>query len=76
MAASRVFASRLATQMATKAVRPAIRAPVAAASKRTITGKQIFSDPQTGAQSSSLSGQWAPKSIPMASDQFAHLDSL
>ncbi|KFA67034.1 hypothetical protein S40285_05127 [Stachybotrys chlorohalonatus IBT 40285] len=60
MAASRVFASRLATQMATKAVRPAIRAPVAAASKRTITGKQIFSDPQTGAQSSSLSGAASP----------------
>ncbi|PNY18291.1 ATP synthase subunit 9, mitochondrial [Tolypocladium capitatum] len=38
MAATRVFASRLATQMATKAARPAIRAPVAAASKRTITG--------------------------------------
>ncbi|OAQ79298.1 ATPase, F0 complex, subunit C, DCCD-binding site [Purpureocillium lilacinum] len=38
MAATRVFASRLATQMATKAARPAIRAPVAAASKRTISG--------------------------------------
>ncbi|KND86809.1 ATP synthase subunit 9, mitochondrial [Tolypocladium ophioglossoides CBS 100239] len=38
MAATRVFASRLASQMATKAARPAIRAPVAAASKRTITG--------------------------------------
>ncbi|KAL7898213.1 ATP synthase protein 9 precursor [Trichoderma sp. SZMC 28014] len=34
--ASRVFASRLASQMATKAARPAMRAPVAAA-KRTIT---------------------------------------
>ena len=44
MAATRVFASRLATQMATKAARPAIRAPVAAASKRTITGKKTFSD--------------------------------
>jgi F-type H+-transporting ATPase subunit c len=39
MAATRVFASRLATQMATKAARPAIRANVAAAGKRTITGK-------------------------------------
>ncbi|KAK5995545.1 Lipid-binding protein [Cladobotryum mycophilum] len=38
MASARVFASRLASQMATKAARPAIRAPVAAASKRTITG--------------------------------------
>lgn len=38
MAATRVFASRLATQMATKAARPAIRANVAAAGKRTITG--------------------------------------
>ncbi|KAH7322797.1 ATP synthase protein 9 precursor [Stachybotrys elegans] len=38
MASSRVLASRLASQMAVKAVRPAVRAPVAAASKRTITG--------------------------------------
>ncbi|KAL2211059.1 H+-transporting two-sector ATPase lipid-binding protein precursor [Sarocladium strictum] len=36
MAATRVFASRMASQMATKAARPAFRAPVAA-SKRTIT---------------------------------------
>ncbi|CEJ94958.1 Putative ATP synthase protein 9 (Lipid-binding protein) [[Torrubiella] hemipterigena] len=35
--ASRVVASRMAAQMATKAVRPAMRAPIAA-SKRTITG--------------------------------------
>lgn len=43
--ASRVFASRLASQMATKAARPAMRAPVAAA-KRTITtgeSKKTFS---------------------------------
>lgn len=39
MASTRVFASRLASQMATKAARPAVRAPVAAASKRTISGK-------------------------------------
>lgn len=39
MAATRVFASRLATQMATKAARPVIRAPVSAAAKRTITGE-------------------------------------
>lgn len=39
MAAARVFTSRLASQMAVKAARPAVRAPVAAASKRTITGK-------------------------------------
>ncbi|EXA42031.1 ATP synthase subunit 9, mitochondrial [Fusarium oxysporum f. sp. raphani 54005] len=38
MASSRVFASRLASQMAVKAARPAVRAPVAAASKRTISG--------------------------------------
>jgi F-type H+-transporting ATPase subunit c len=38
MAAPRVFASRLATQMATKAARPVARAPLAAASKRTISG--------------------------------------
>ncbi|KAH8175035.1 ATP synthase subunit C domain-containing protein [Sarocladium implicatum] len=37
MAATRVFASRMATQMATKAARPAFRAPVSAASKRTIS---------------------------------------
>jgi F-type H+-transporting ATPase subunit c len=36
MAATRVFASRLATQMATKAARPAMRAPVAA-SKRALS---------------------------------------
>ncbi|KAG5919537.1 hypothetical protein E4U22_000486 [Claviceps purpurea] len=36
MAATRVLASRLATQMATKAARPAIRANVAAAGKRTM----------------------------------------
>lgn len=36
MAATRVFASRLASQMATKAARPAMRAPAAAA-KRTIS---------------------------------------
>ncbi|KAM0192051.1 hypothetical protein ACHAPA_003136 [Fusarium lateritium] len=38
MASSRVFASRLASQMAVKAARPAVRANVAAASKRTISG--------------------------------------
>ena len=37
MAATRVFASRLASQMAVKAARPAFRAPVSAAAKRTIT---------------------------------------
>ncbi|PHH62868.1 hypothetical protein CDD81_6586 [Ophiocordyceps australis] len=37
MAATRIFASRLASQMATKVARPAIRAPAAAASKRAIT---------------------------------------
>lgn len=42
--ASRVFASRLASQMATKAARPAVRANVAAASKRTITGKPELSE--------------------------------
>jgi hypothetical protein len=39
MASSRVFASRLASQMAVKAARPAVRANVAAVSKRTISGK-------------------------------------
>jgi F-type H+-transporting ATPase subunit c len=42
MASSRVFASRLASQMAVKAARPAVRAPVAAASKRTISGKFLM----------------------------------
>ncbi|KAF4966057.1 hypothetical protein FZEAL_10699 [Fusarium zealandicum] len=38
MASSRVFASRLASQMAVKAARPAVRVSAAAASKRTISG--------------------------------------
>ncbi|KAF4508430.1 hypothetical protein G6O67_004808 [Ophiocordyceps sinensis] len=38
MAATRVFASRMASQVVSKAARPAIRAPVSAAAKRTITG--------------------------------------
>ncbi|KAG8669618.1 hypothetical protein FPOAC1_009016 [Fusarium poae] len=42
MASSRVIASRLASQMAIKAARPAVRAPVAAASKRTISGKFLM----------------------------------
>lgn len=42
MASSRVFASRLASQMAVKAARPAVRANVAAASKRTISGKFLM----------------------------------
>lgn len=42
MASSRVFASRLASQMAVKAARPAVRANVAAASKRTISGKSLM----------------------------------
>ena len=37
MAALRVSASRLAGQMATKAARPAMRAPVSAASKRALS---------------------------------------
>lgn len=37
--ASRVFASRIASQMATKVARPAMRAPVSGAAKRTITGE-------------------------------------
>ncbi|PHH90849.1 hypothetical protein CDD83_2515 [Cordyceps sp. RAO-2017] len=37
MAAARVVASRLASHMATKAARPALRAPVSAAAKRTFT---------------------------------------
>ncbi|PFH58418.1 hypothetical protein XA68_13694 [Ophiocordyceps unilateralis] len=37
MAATRVFASRLASQMGTKAARPALRAPVAAAARRSMT---------------------------------------
>ncbi|KPM44257.1 hypothetical protein AK830_g2268 [Neonectria ditissima] len=41
MASTRVFASRLASQMAVKAARPAVRAPIAAASKRTITGQAM-----------------------------------
>ena len=53
MAATRVFASRLATQMATKAARPAIRAPVAAASKRTISGKKNFFRPGSGSTTTS-----------------------
>lgn len=42
MAATRVFASRMASQLATKAARPALRAPVQVASKRTITSKEKF----------------------------------
>ncbi|CRK20955.1 ATP synthase subunit 9 like protein [Verticillium longisporum] len=38
MASTRVLASRLASSMATKAARPAVRAAPMAASKRTITG--------------------------------------
>ncbi|KAH7156923.1 ATP synthase protein 9 precursor [Dactylonectria macrodidyma] len=41
MASARVFTSRLASQMAVKAARPAVRAPIAAASKRTITGQTM-----------------------------------
>lgn len=37
MAALRVSASRMASQMATKAARPAMRAPVQAAAKRTLS---------------------------------------
>ena len=39
MASTRVLASRLASQMATKAARPAARVTVANASKRTMTGE-------------------------------------
>ncbi|KAH8706499.1 ATP synthase protein 9 mitochondrial precursor [Ilyonectria robusta] len=41
MASARVFTSRLASQMAVKAARPAVRAPIAAVSKRTITGQTM-----------------------------------
>ncbi|KAF4585882.1 ATP synthase protein 9 (Lipid-binding protein) [Ophiocordyceps camponoti-floridani] len=37
MAAARVFASRLASQMGSKAARPALRAPVTASARRSLT---------------------------------------
>lgn len=39
MAATRVLATRLASSMATKAARPAMRVQVGNVSKRTLTGK-------------------------------------
>ncbi|KAI9901306.1 hypothetical protein N3K66_003123 [Trichothecium roseum] len=42
MAALRVSATRMASQMATKAARPAMRAPVQAASKRTLSTATPF----------------------------------
>jgi hypothetical protein len=39
MASTRVLASRLASQMATKAARPAARVTIANSSKRTMTGE-------------------------------------
>ncbi|KAF7553159.1 hypothetical protein G7046_g7178 [Stylonectria norvegica] len=47
MASARVFASRLASQMATKAIRPAARGPIAAASKRTIMTQLSSPEPAT-----------------------------
>lgn len=76
--ASRVFASRLASQMATKAARPAMRAPLAAA-KRTITtgeSRENFFSLNNGPRVGAIRSSRESRSIIQLTESIADINSV